>query len=257
MDRARSHERGATDTARGRLTAPHGRAPPHRAPCRCSSASPGRLSTGRREVFRLSAPITLRRSGRSGRFAAAALPAVWPRRDSNRSRAVLVRSSGCRPGHGPGRGRLLDRRRRRQDRRWPEEGTCWDASTPCASSTVPHPNGSFSSCSGGTDTDHLIVGSRQQPGNYVSVRRHEPTRHTDKISPVPKPAGPYARRRRRDRPHRRRRRRRHVPVPSTPPSTYSLTAGAASGPSPGNSAWASTHHPAPGRTGRTAAYRRL
>ena len=33
-----------------------------------------------------------------------------------------------------------------------------------------HPNGSFSSCSGGTDTDRLTVGSRQQLGNYVNFR---------------------------------------------------------------------------------------
>lgn len=33
-----------------------------------------------------------------------------------------------------------------------------------------HPNGSFSSFSGGTDTDRLTVGSRQQMGNYVNFR---------------------------------------------------------------------------------------
>ncbi|MFF8646429.1 hypothetical protein [Streptomyces sp. NPDC015345] len=44
------------------------------------------------------------------------------------------------------------------------------------SSTVLHPNGSFSSFSGGTDTDRLIVGSRQQLGNYVSVH--------NKVKPV-------------------------------------------------------------------------
>ena len=33
---------------------------------------------------------------------------------------------------------------------------------------VVPPNGSFSSCSGGTDPDHLTVGSRQQLGNYVN-----------------------------------------------------------------------------------------